>query len=404
MLPTLVESFERPQRVTVDQYDDTKPLIDRYPQTPPATVQLLSQVGLTDAISWARTPPELSVGQQARLRVADALASPVDIVVLDDFCCGVDDRTAAAVAHTTGKALRANNRSAIVIAPDHHALEHLKADVHYYKGWVPTPTISHRTDDADDPPEIIDAEYRQGTMADWRKLAHLHYAAGTPNSIAGIYCVDDATTGDLCGVLVLVYPDLHNPARDTLTKDRYRPATDPKVARLLNREVRRIARLVIIPELRGCGLARQLIGYAISQTDHVWYEIATQMARYTPFLERIGFKEAPRPDRDVEAQLLDWYAQSGIESSALIDADELLREVDGLSVRKARLGRRLIWATYHRHVLHRRTKTPRPKQVPPASDPRWTDAAAFVTTRLQDRPLYFALGPVDRTDPNNDPC
>ena len=166
----------------------------------------------------------------------------------------------------------------------------------------------------------------------------------------------------------------------------------------MNRLVARLARIVVARECRGFGLTRLLIDAICRFEGLKWLECSTSMAHYTPFLDRLGFREAPRPAHDIEAELLDWADRIGLDPRVAFSPEDVQAELDRLSVREARRGRQLIWRYYHRHVLYRRTKAPIPKNVPNASDDRWMDAFRFAGQRLIERPRYLILGPLDPLD------
>jgi len=396
ILPEVIASFDTPQCLAHPDWDPNVPIIDRYPLPPAKAARLLTSVGLTDAISWARLPSELSVGQQSRLRIADALATPEGIIVIDDWCEGLDEITASAVAQTTLRALQRAGRSAVLVTPRADLAQELEPSIVVWCDWSANASVEHHPERDQAPLALRNLHTNQGSLRDYKKLDHLHYAAGSPTQIHSTWTIKRQPSDEVVAVAVLTYPDLHNPARDLATDDRYRRPQRPEVARRLNREVLRFARIVVTPELRGLGLAQSIIRHAIHNTHALYYECSTAMARYTDFLLAAGFNEAPRRQGDAEAELADWWKQCDIPDDVLLDSDRFLTAVDELPVRRARKGRQLIWTTYHRHVLHRRTQRQRPRQVPNRSDPRWYDAAAFVTRRLHDRPLYFIKPIPDR--------
>jgi len=104
----LVRRVERRGEVVVEPAepatDDPRPLTDRYRGRMAETLATLARAGLGEPRLLARTPGELSEGQRARLRVADAMdacradAGGVRTVVLDEFASVLDRVTARSVA------------------------------------------------------------------------------------------------------------------------------------------------------------------------------------------------------------------------------------------------------------------------------------------------------------------
>jgi GNAT superfamily N-acetyltransferase len=361
---------------------------------PVEAVKLLARVGLTDAFSWPRLPHELSEGQRHRYHLARLVAETEGIIVLDDWTAPLDRLTARALAWTTGRTLRAAGRSALIATTHHDVIDDLQPDILIQTSWEPAPAVDRRDTWRGHSTVLDGLSFRRGTLADYAPLAPLHYAAGPPQNPRSVYVADLDGLDTPAAVAVLTYPDLRNPARDLATDDRYRASTQRDVARRLNRELARLARIVVRPELRGLGCTRPLIGHIVEQETLRYIECSTAMGRYSPFLTALGFVEAPRPAHDIEAELLDWAERNRISADAVLDLDTFRQEIDALSVRQRRLGLRLIWHYYHKFVLHRRTRKPRPKQVPGPEDDRWIDALDFVGRRLYDRPSYFILGPL----------
>lgn len=394
LLPALIDQTQRPSCIADPAPDEDLPLIDELPLPSEAAAAALTACGLTDPVTWSQTPDELSEGQRARWALCKAIYIADGWIVADDWLCTLDQPTAQAVAWTAGRAMRAANRGAILCTPRDDLSPFLFPDIHVRVGWSEEPVITHPPAVPPRCPLLEGAEVERGSLADYRPFAPMHYAAGPPRSPRSVWLIWIPSHPQPVGCAVLTYPDLRNPARDLVTDGVYRSAHGRQVARRLNQEVARIARIVILPEYRGIGLARCLLDHIADHEGVKWLEISTAMAHYTNFLDACGFVEAPRPAHDVEAHLLDWADRHQIDPAVAFDPTALVAELDRMSIRERRLGRRLVWQYYHKHVLHRRTKAPMPKNVPNESDDRWIAAFEFVARRLYERPRYLIRGPL----------
>lgn len=102
------------------------PIVDLFPRLSlQQTLQRLSQVGLTEAWTYLRTPAELSDGQHWRLKLALAteLAEAEGAILLcDEFAAMLDRLTARIVAHRLAKLIVAKSLRAIV-ATSHDDLD-----------------------------------------------------------------------------------------------------------------------------------------------------------------------------------------------------------------------------------------------------------------------------------------
>lgn len=379
----------------MQKLDDDRPIIEQIATDESAAARILGRVGLADAFTWCRTPSELSVGQRARLHLALALECNAPALICDEWLAYLDRLTAKAVAWSTGVALRKAGTSAILITAQDDLVTDLAPDTHICVGWKPEPTVVFRSSQQHRCTIASRIKYRRGDARDWAKLKHLHYIAGDPATVHSYHVLTLDDDDDPLAVALLSYPELHSAARNLATKDAYRIKGNRQAAQRLNREVLKLSRIVVTPELRGCGLAADLIEQIAAATTVRYIECTTAMGRYSKFLARVGFREVPQTSAPQEAELLDFAVRHQLPPSACLDPDALAAWVDNQSVRVRREGRRLVWLYFHHFVLHRRTRKAPPGRIPGPTDPRWAEAWKMVAPRLHGRPVYHILGPLD---------
>lgn len=371
------------------------PIIELWPIPAEQAIKRLTEVGLSDPFTWCRTPSELSDGQRARLRLARMLCESSEGLIVDEFLATLDRITARSVAWSTQKALRRRGRGAIFVTSQDDLTDDIGPDVLINVGWNAEPTISFA--ETRSPCCSIDSEltYRRGDAGDWAKLKHLHYAAGDPATVHSYHVLEVVDRDEPATVAIISYPDLHSAARNIATDDAYRIGGSRERAQRLNREVLKLSRIVVTPELRGCGLATRLVAEIWDVLQCRYLECVTAMGPYSRWLEHAGFREIPQASANVEADLLDWATSVKLPAITSLDSNDLREFIDGLSVRQARTGRRLIWCYYHHFVIHRRTRSPRPKKIPGPADSHWDEAFDVVARRLHGRPSYWIMGPRD---------
>ena len=109
---------------------------------------------------------------------------------------------------------------------------------------------------------------RSGSLADYRPLAHLHYRPTSPAVATRVLVLEPdpasrrtqaASRHAPLAVLVETMPTLSSRLRDRATGSRYHGNPG-----LLNRDIRRITRLVVHPMYQGMGLAVALIRHALN--------------------------------------------------------------------------------------------------------------------------------------------
>jgi GNAT superfamily N-acetyltransferase len=380
---------------TDDRATPPGPLIESIHPDPVTATKLLTAVGLSDPFTWCRTPGELSCGQQARYRLALALETGRPYVIVDEFLHALDRPTAAAVAWAAQRAARSTRRTLIVATTDPRIAEDLKPDVLITCNWTPDPVVTHPGSDRPQCSLLDDVTIEKGDHSDWAKLAHLHYAAGDPATVASYWRALIPGMNGPAAVAVFSYPDLHSAARNLATEDSYKIAGSREAAMKLNREVRKLSRIVVAPEVRGIGLSRRLLHESIRHLNCRYVETVAAMATHHRFLITCGFVEVPQTPAKIEAAV---YAAASIDQTpphVLLDPVELEKWADSLSVRRRRLWRRLCWHHWHHFSIHRRTRAALPDVIPAPGDPRWPDAWNMLAARVGGRPAYWILGPIE---------
>jgi len=376
------------------ELDKTRPIIDLF-GCDQNGIALIAAVGLADASTFGRTLDELSVGQAARAELGLALLSDRELIVIDEYLAHLDRPTAKAVAWASQRAVRKRGKTAIFITAHDDLIDYLQPDFHFVAGWSDQTEAEQREAVAGRCDLIDQVTIGRGTTADWLQLKPLHYAAGNPATVHSVWSAFHPEIKGPAGVIVCSYPDLHSAARNLATDSKYQNVKDRRVATVLNREVVKVSRIVICPQLRGIGLAGEMLELVVSQVGARYVECVTSMSRWSRFLERVGFREVPQTCHPIEAELMDWASRERPPAGAHLDGGHLLEWIDSLSVRKRRNARRLVWNYYFHFVLHRRTKTQRPKNVPNPDAPGWEEAADLAARRLIERPSYWIIGPID---------
>jgi len=371
------------------------PLIESIGTDAAEATRRLTAVGLSDPYTWCRTPDEISCGQMQRLQLAHALALEAPILIADEFLHALDATTAAAVAWTTQRNIRTHGRSLIACTTQPGIAAHLQPDTIIECGWSPEPRIAQPTYTAGSSPLLTNVTFRKGTHADWAKLAHLHYAAGDPATVHSYFVAEIKGMEAPAAVLIFSFPDLHSAARNLATQDAYRISGSREAAMQLNREVKKLARIVVSPEVRGIGLSRALIAHAVTQVDALYIETVAAMGTHHGFLRGCGFREMPQTPAAVEAEIYAAAARDNCPPQAMLDAELLQTWVEKLSVRREREWRRLAWRHWHHFAIHRRTRAPQPKVIPGPQDERWPDAWQMMAARIGGRPSYWILGPLE---------
>lgn len=366
-----------------------RPIIDRWDCEPCDAVARLSHVGLSDPFTWARRPAELSEGQKHRLAIADALWSGADVVVIDDALTTLDHTTTCAVAWRLQAAARDLGVGLIVCTPKNGLFPDLQPDWWVRIGWTPEPIVERIQEAARPCSLLADIEISEGCMADYRAVQHLHYAAGCPAFVDRVFTARHPGIEQPAAVLVTTHPEQMSAARNDALAGLRNRMSPRNWHRWCMRHVRRIARVVVSPEVRGIGLGTMIVKHAVENSGAEVLEVLTQQARFSGWLYSAGFRLHPHPNYDPAQHLENVLRKHGIHEHAALSGQLLAEATDALTVRPRREVRKAVWNCYHHFVLWRRERRPKPARIPNPADSRWAEAWEIAASRSQGRPDFW---------------
>lgn len=200
--------------------------------------------------------------------------------------------------------------------------------------------------------------WRRGTLADYRALSEFHYLSHQPVTATRVIVVEQRgptvisrfhgspDSASIVGVLVESYPALSCASRDKALHGRYRDWSNRTMAaRLLNREMRCISRVVVHPQYRGLGLAVAMVRHALQTAETRYTEALAAMGAVHPFFRLAGMREYRRWPLQRDQRLIDAMQCCGIAPWRLAASKAMQRWLQRQTDR-ARLMRRELdrWA------------------------------------------------------------
>lgn len=171
-----------------------------------------------------------------------------------------------------------------------------------------------------------------GALDDYRALAHQHYRAAAPATIALILAA--RLEGALAGVLVVSLPTLNATWRDAAFPA-LRGLTRAERARWINRNIRVISRVIVEPAQRGTGIATSLVRAYLTSPLTRHTEALAAMATWSPFFRHAGMRELITPVCKRDARLARELRALGVIAWRLSDARLARRAVRSAAVRHA---------------------------------------------------------------------
>lgn len=282
--------------VSEQRPDNKAAIVDQVaPDCPLAqAISILTACGLGEPRLWLRRYADLSDGEQFRARLAMAVGQAMTpraaaeqaaapVLIADEFCAILHRRLACAMAYNLRKFISASGLS-LVVATTHDDLQaDLQPDLMLRLGG-PAPDLRTHV-----PVERPISFFRRlhvspGRARDYRIFESMHYRQREGlGPVDKVFVLRDGVGGEPLGVVIYGYPPLSLHLRNRVTGGVYH-----RNGKALNRDFRILRRLVIHPDIRGCGLARHLVARTLPQVTTRYVECLAAMGAVNPVFERAG--------------------------------------------------------------------------------------------------------------------
>jgi ABC-type lipoprotein export system ATPase subunit len=265
-------------------------------------LSVLSACALGEPRLWIRYYHELSDGEKFRARLARAVGlharSPAAAPLLcDEFCTGLHRRAAKAIAFNLRKLVTRRKLNLVVATSTEDVLPDLQ----------PNTTVRMLGDGRHEATERKPARrpisfwrrlhVERGSKRDYAAFATMHYRATDElGFVDKVFVLREGVGGDPCAIVVYSHPPLELALRNRATGGRF--VRNPT---RLNREVRILRRLVVHPDVRGCGLGHRLVADTLPQVGTRFVECLASMGAVNPVFEKSGMTRvgqcAPTPQQ-----------------------------------------------------------------------------------------------------------
>lgn len=244
---------------------------------------------------------------------------------------------------------------------------------------------------------VRQVELVQSDLRAWRALSMYHYRPGSPGAVSKVFAwqvVERSLPGRRkqgqgrftalgwrctpVGVIVYVMPTLNSRMRNALTGGRYNTSNAPERIASLNRDFRRIARVVIHPAWRGVGLGRELVRQTLPLAGTRYVEAAAAMGAVHPFLEQADMTRYDLPDDPRRVKLLNELGQVGVKCEDCTSPTRLTERLEGLAAGEQQALLQRIRGYLTRYGKHGRKIADDPAKM-----------MAYLTRHLTVRPVYY---------------
>jgi len=236
-----------------------------------------------------------------------------------------------------------------------------------------------------------------GSSDDYDRLACYHYRDGHPGPAVATFALKpcepavkpqakylaprftrgSAVMPQTVGVIVYTMPTAGTELRNVATGDIFKGFDRKTRLALINKTIRRIARVIIEPRFRGLGLAARLVRETMPKLNVPVIEALAVMGIVNPFFEKAGMTAytAPLPERC--AELAEAFSLVGIEEKELIDPQAVQRKLDALFASQ----RQFIESQINCFLqTYGKTHTVWPSSL---------ERTKFILSKLTVRPVYY---------------
>ena len=275
----------------VDAVGARRPLAD--------TLQLLTACALGEPRLWLRRYDQLSEGEQFRAVLARCIDLHLHdgrsgLLLCDEFCAVLHRRAARAIAYNLRKLTTRMGLTLVLATSNEDLLTDLQPDQHLQLHSAAAPSLTMHQ------PKKKPLSLRRklviepGRKRDYLEFKPMHYRQTDELGFVDcVFVLREKTSGEKLAIVVYSHPPLELSLRNRELAGRFK-----RNATLLNKEMRIVRRLVVHPDVRGCGLGHYLVAKTLPLVGVPYVECLASMGGVTPVFEKAGMKrigECPMP-------------------------------------------------------------------------------------------------------------
>lgn len=272
-------------------------LIDDLPFDTSENMKILSLFGLGEVFNFIQPECNLSVGQRFRYKILKALLSPQKIILIDEFTNSLDRITAKSMCFNLQKILRTKYfKTVICFGVNDDIIEDLNPNILLKKSFIKTTDILYR--DIIPNTEISffkDIKIEHASRNDYNDIKHYHYINHNSPVTNTNNIFKMVLYGEMIGIILYSYPSFLSSGRNIVMENKYQYIKGEKHNNNLNKEVRVISRIILVPSFRGLGLAKKLINNTIlimkeQHQELKLIELISVMTNYNDFVKNSNMK------------------------------------------------------------------------------------------------------------------
>lgn len=284
-----------------------------------SALSMMTACGLGEPRLWLRSFDTLSDGERFRASLARAVAAATRSrssapLLCDEFCSLLHRRVAKAISFNIRKIVSRRRLCLVVASSNEDVIADLQPDeVVWLRGGgaCEVQVCSVRLTK----PFSLRRRLRieRGGKRDYDTFAAMHYRdTDELGFVDKVFVMREGSGGELLGIVVYSHGPLELALRNR--------ATDGWFSRnpgRVNRSLRILRRLVVHPDVRGCGLGHHLVRKTLPLVGTEYVECLATMGAFNPVFEKAGMQRVGQYDVSPKRQAaLDALLDMGVDPSA----------------------------------------------------------------------------------------
>ncbi len=305
-------------------------------------ISILTTCGLSEPRLWIRRFTELSDGEKFRARLSRAVAlqargNTKGVLLCDEFCALLHRRLAKSISFGLRKLVTRKGLCLVVACTNEDIVKDLAPDVVVKLPGSAQSVVEHRS--VKYPKSVSFARrlrIEPGRKRDYAAFAAMHYRKTDElGFVDRVFVLREGAGSEPLGIVVYAHSPLQLAMRNKALAGKF-----GRDASVVNRFIRILRRLVIHPDLRGCGLGYWLVKKTLPDVGTRYVECLAAMGEFNPVFERAGMVRIGQyemsPDRQrALAQLRELQADPYSRDFPLqVSRRRLVREIVARVVRR----------------------------------------------------------------------
>lgn len=277
-------------------------------------LEVLTACGLGEPRLWIRRFLDLSDGERFRASLARAIGRAIrsvdsPVILCDEFTAILHRRIAKSIAFNLRKLVTRHQLRLVVVSTCEDIVSDLQPNqLVTLGGTAPDVAVAKPRRQLMSLRRRVRIE--PGRVSDYRVFGPMHYRhRDSLGFVDKVFLLKETSSREAIGILVVAHAPLELYLRNRVTDGRF-----IRNVRRLNKELRILRRLVMHPDVRGCGLGHHFVRESLPRVGVRFVEALAAMGTVNPVFEKAGMRrvgQCPQPKGRI--RLLERLAQWGID-------------------------------------------------------------------------------------------